>query len=421
MPQVSHERAGRQLSLGVARAIGYFALLDILIFPYFAKLVMPYSLPVVTAALLIGKPIKRDKYFVLFVVLAVCVFSSAALSVLFRADVTYVENAKRAFQLLTSFTYFFYFRWLGEQGALKLRPILWIFVAYFIGWIVLWTTNPQGTANMLASVYPAGSFMTEEVVLFFRFPYAFSDPNAAAYFFLIGSGFLVAYSPKISTPALVAVVVADLAAVVSTQSRGAMVALGIVAAIAMWDRRAVIRRHPIILAIIAGAILAGIVAAWSWLAAHTGDGTQVGTLLKLVGSRVSGESVEWQAGRSSRYKWALTENVFFLIGRGYVVIRDGSTFPPHSDHMRFLIGYGIVGWGSVVLLLFRHLRRAYAFAIPALLAFSINTLVDEQKMLSLYLIALAVWSTMPRDEPVSSPHPSPSPPRTPDAAVTVAG
>ena len=74
-----------------------------------------------------------------------------------------------------------------------------------------------------------------------------------------------------------------------------------------------------------------------------------------------------------------------------MVLRDGAPFGTHSDHFRFLYGYGFLAWGGTVYLLFRDmLGRAAPFAIPALVAFSINSLVDEQKLFCLFLCALGV-------------------------------
>ena len=373
--------------------IGYFALLDILILPYFPRLIMPYSLPVVTVALLFGTRFRRDLELTLFTLLATCVVASAALSVMYRIDGAVMENAKRALQLLSAFVYFFYFRWLVRESPLRVTPVLVVFVAYFFGLLILWTSHPMETADWLAVAYPEGDKGTESLLLFFRFPYIFSDANTAAYFYLIAAGFLARIVPRLSTTGLVALLFGAVVVVISTQSRGAMVALALVVVVGLWLRRRAILRHPVWVAITVGVLIAGILVAWSWLSARTGDGTQVGTLLTLVKARFSGEQGDWQQGRSTKYWWAITANVPFLIGRGYVLMRDGAIFSPHSDHLRLILSYGIIAWAATLYLLFRKFLRVFAFAIPALVAFSINSLIDEQKVFALYLIAVAVWAS----------------------------
>lgn len=399
----------------LAQLIGYVALLDVLFVPYFPLVIMPYSLPLVTGVLLCTARLRWTREIGWWLVLAVCVFASAALSALYRDQVTFLENTKRSFQLMSTFVYYFYFRWLAARSRLRLSGILGAFLAVFCAWLVFWTLDPARTAGWLAVLYPTSAFSSEADVFFRRFPYAFTDPNTAAYFLLVAGGFLVAYARKLSVVQLLLIGCAEVAAMIGTQSRGGMVALGVVLALALYYHRGAVLTSPVRVVVVGMIAVALVVTGWIWLSAQVGDHTPIGQLLRLLTTRLSGDHGAWQGGggRTGKYEWVVTAHTLLPLGRGFLLLRDGSNFAPHSDHLRFLYSYGIVAWGIALGLLFRRVRGAYTFVVPAFVAFSINSLVDEQKLFALYLIALAVWtSSRQREETSEGDEPADRPARS---------
>ena len=69
---------------------------------------------------------------------------------------------------------------------------------------------------------------------------------------------------------------------------------------------------------------------------------------------------------------------------------DGVVDRPHSDFIRFLFSYGVVALIPASMYFFSRLLTWPALVMPALMAFLINSLIDEQKLLSLFLCLLAV-------------------------------
>lgn len=88
----------------------------------------------------------------------------------------------------------------------------------------------------------------------------------------------------------------------------------------------------------------------------------------------------------------------YFIGRGYVIEVGGEPVQPHSDAIRFVYAYGILLFFMVLFFLGFMLYNYPLFAIPAIAAFFINTLIDEQKLLALYFCWAGVIFGLRRTE-----------------------
>ncbi len=80
-----------------------------------------------------------------------------------------------------------------------------------------------------------------------------------------------------------------------------------------------------------------------------------------------------------------------LIGNGYLMFLNGQIFLPHSDHLRFLFGYGLIPYLLVVIILLRNINFVASnyFFIPAVMAFTLNSLIDESRFLFVFAILIA--------------------------------
>jgi hypothetical protein len=94
--------------------------------------------------------------------------------------------------------------------------------------------------------------------------------------------------------------------------------------------------------------------------------------------------------RINKYIESSTYYIPNFFGRGYTLTMNGENFRPHSDHIRMLYSYGIIAYFAVILFLFNKVFTYKAlFMIPALIAFSINSLIDDHKLLGIILVFLA--------------------------------
>lgn len=378
-----------QRRLVVATIIGYFALFDLLFLPQFPLLIMPYSLPLIAAVLVWSLRIECDEQFLAFVLLGVAVLGSAGLSTFFYDQETVLLNAKRAIQFLIPFAYYFFFRWLAARTTLRVKGLLLAFVAYYLCWAAYFVYSPNNAEASLLRLYPTIGPGMASHLLFLRFAFFFEDSNSAAYFFLIVVGFLFT-TKRLKPLGAVLLVVVGLCGVLVTQSRGALFAALLMLIFGLVNDRHVVRQHVKWVGFAVALVAALGIGLFAWLNLVAGGTTYGSLLARLVRSRVlQAEGIT--EGRPAHYAWAVTHLLPLPLGRGYSLFQNGDIFRPHSDHLRLLYSYGIIAYLATIQLLFRRLFRAPALVFPALMAFSINTLIDDNKLMGLFLSLLAIW------------------------------
>jgi hypothetical protein len=375
--------------LVLAKWLGYLMLIDLLFLPYLQIVILPLSLPFVVAALLLmGVRFERDRYPTLLFFLALAVFASLAISVNIPSRTEYqLENLKRAFQLLTTFAYFFYYRWLARQIELPVGRIAAAFLVWFGLLEAAFYLDPAGTGELLRTVY--GRIVTSEdvITLHLRFAYQFTDPNTAAYFLLIAASPLFA-RVRAGLP-LVALFALVMLLTFVTQSRGALLALAVVFLLTLYppDRflQSVIslRRMAVVLVIVAASLtVVGLVS----------DALESNKLLDLAYQRLFESSDQYSTGGSRFQIWSrfLGNLTPYPFGTGFMLTINGAVDRPHSDLLRLLFAYGLVAVIPALIFLFGRLRSFPALVVPGLTAFLINSLIDEQKLLALFLSLLAI-------------------------------
>jgi hypothetical protein len=374
--------------IGLARGVGYFLLFDLLFLPYFQLVIVPYGLPLLMfAAVVLNARVCRDSYLTLFIVIAAAAALSIAGSAFApQAELYLPENLKRGVQLLTSFGYFFYFRWLARRAEIRPERLVGWFLVWFAVLAVIFFFDPAGTGDMIRRFY--GRLVTSEETLaaHLRFSYMFTDPNTAAYFFLIGVSPLLArkHSPLVFLALSAALAILTFI----TQSRGALIALVLMLLLTVYPpahlRTIFSARRAVGLLVVALAIFG----AFAYLIDTAGSAQVV----KLAYERIFEASDQYESGGSRFQIWShFTSNLFPLpLGRGYSLILEGVSDRPHSDLLRFVYAYGFPAAIAAVVFFFRRLLSFPALVIPALTAFLINTLADEQKLLGLYLALLGI-------------------------------
>jgi hypothetical protein len=218
-----------------------------------------------------------------------------------------------------------------------------------------------------------------------RFGYMFNDPNTAIYFFLIAMGSLL--NATNSTLKLILLVLATAVAVFICQSRGALGAfvLMVIALITSRISAGQISYSPsrwfgLGVAII---ILCGLFILLS-------DFLQENPMIDLAYTRLfenKGKSgYNTIGGRDSIWAAIVSKYYILPLGRGY----QFGGFGPHSDVLRFIYSYGVVALLFCGWFLFGKLLSNPQLILPAIFAFVFNSLIDEQKLLALYLSLFAI-------------------------------
>lgn len=383
------------------QALMYFIFIDLLFFPYFPFFVMPISLPFVVARLFLGSESADRNATSLFILFSVCVFFSVIAGLIIYNGEHFLGDFKRVGQLLSSFAYYFFFKSALKKRTFDPTNILVFFIFSQLLLIIFFYTNIEGFSAFRIKMAPATIGTVEDIYEHFRYTYIFSDPNTAAYFSLVCAFFVLHSHSSIILKWCMLVISSVI--VVATNSRGAVLCMAVL--ILLWIYRMLRGRISVSFTFLKKNIYVIIVLVTLFImftATDTGKrsfGTmdEVYTLFKQ--RSVAAESFD-SGNKSnafdSRFKiWhsVVSTSVPFFLGRGYNAF--GKT---HTDHLRIIYSYGIVAYVILLYFVFRFiLKPGFEFLIPAFVAFSINTLIDEQKFFVLVLSLIVVTQAIVGD------------------------
>lgn len=377
-------------NLGLAKLVAYLTLADLLLLPYFQLVIMPFSLPLLCLSMMVfNTTLKRDKYLTLFVLLVAAVALSTTTAFVYPGAIDNItENFKRIIQLLTSFIYFFYFRWLSARVPLRATPVVIVFMIWFGALAVAFALAPDVVGGMIRSAY--GRLVTSEEVLqeHLRFAYAFTDPNTAGYFLLIAGSVPLMERRSTWLTTLIVLMLAGLT--FTTQSRGGLVALVLMVMAMLYPPKRLVSsllsaRRAFTLALLAAVSVGAILYLKATAEQSTG-------LVKLAYARFFESPESFSSGGSRLEIWQrFTSNLVPLpLGRGYLLKVEGNIQGTHSDLIRIIYSYGIIAVIPVLMFFFCRIMSFTVLIIPALMAFLINSLIDEQKLLALFLALLGI-------------------------------
>ncbi len=379
-------------SLSIARWIAYFALLDLLILPYFQKIIMPYSLPVIVFAFFFLRiKLEFDRYLKIFLILCFIGIVSVMFSLVLPGNYPYyfVDNLKRLIQLLTSFLYFFYFKWLIKRTHVNIIPILVLFICWFFSFAIFFYFDPLGFGEIIRNIYGKGVISESDIEVHLRYAYIFSDPNTAAYFFLIATSPLLIRKMKLRWRILILTLLVVILFI--AQSRGAIMSLLLVVLFMVFNPSTFIRNmlnvKKILFILIIVMIISAVVTYIQLL-------SEENLIVKYAIERIF-ESGDASTGGNRFYIWGTIITNFYPLpfGHGYNLLINNVIYGPHSDALRLVYSYGFVSFALVFYFLFGKVKNLIPLIIPALITFMINSLFDEEKVIGIFLIYLAIYTT----------------------------
>ena len=376
----------------LAYFIGLFTIADLLIFPYFQLIIFPVSLPLISASFFFFQiPFKKDKYTYLFILITVCCVSSLLVSLAVpRLNPFFIDNFKRVIQFWTSFLYFFYFRWLASLITINVKPIVIFFLIWFLSFLLFFYFDPLAFNTFVSKYYGRVVQSQDDLESHFRFSYIFSDPNTASYFFLIATAPILLTIDSVKWKFIVLIGLSII--LFLAQSRGAIISLFFVMLFILFPRGQFIKS----LFNIKRIFLIGIIAIlFSFLYFYIDKLAKDDLLIKYAFERIFKSDDTSKGGfRFEIWTSIVTQLIPLPIGIGYnLVVGVVSIGSPHSDFLRLIYSYGVISVFAVSVFLFGKFKKIEPLIIPAIIAFSINTLIDEQKVFALFLSFLAIFST----------------------------
>lgn len=368
--------------------IPYIVIIDLLFIPYFPMLVMPYSLPLVLfSLLLLIDKVEKDLSVKIFLFIFITVLLSTLLSVFINTPPQYiVDNVKRALQFLTTFAYFYYFKVVFKNTKLNFRLVFFIFSLYILFLLLLFVYDPITYVNFKNFIYPLTSKDMGDFLFYLRFDYMFSDPNTAGYFITLAL-FFALVKLKYNLIQKIIIIIVIILTTISVKSVG--VSIGVLIFIIFYVfliAKNIVNKANIRKFLLSGVLLLTII-------------------FLLISFNIEKEEITLAyqgylermelAESNTDSRWQIYSNVinkFYpsILGKGYTLLDEGRFIKPHNDHLRIIYSYGVITYILVLLLFFKKMfSRDITIIIPAFIAFSINSLIDEQKLLALFLIILS--------------------------------
>lgn len=382
----------QKTSYKLFKYIAYFALIDLLMLPYFPLLIMPYSLPIVLLGLFVFGKVKLIKFYSYYVVIVslLIMMSFMTGALLGKSPEFLREDFLRMFQFLTTFLYFFYFYAVAKYLSTRvIKGIMLAGVLYILLIAIEFIIDPWFLVTLREHLYKATAYQAEDIVEHYRFTYIFSDPNTGGYFFVMLVLFILIYFNNNFLQRILLLVSAIFVTIL-VQSTGVAVSIALVVIFVIFKGFIRLNLRFIFKAVVLAIGLCITLLIFVHFTLNDIMLEVSRSFDMFMGRVVMDDRVET---RLWKYSYAINNfTTLFLWGQGYTLLEpNGTIFRPHSDHIRLIYSYGVIVYAMSIYFFFRKIfQDRYLFLIPAFIAFSVNSLIDEQKLFGLFLVLMAL-------------------------------
>jgi hypothetical protein len=359
------------------RSVLLIIIFDLLFLPRILPLFgVPASLLVVTAYLC--KYGIDNKRFLALATVATVGFLSVLFGIIFKSHPTHIEDIKRVLQLLTSLLFGFMFVRICNRHMEIIVLMLRIFFMWTLSWALLLFVMPDFYSSLNLFLYPEVAPSLEDNVIASRFNYFFSDPNSAAYFVCVALCLYLAVERRVYF--LVLLMLMAGITVLLTQSRGGLIAYMVILLYAFikdapWSKKLVIFSITCIVA----------------LMTYMAFSEFFDSLYRLYELRRDQEEALGDGlggGRIGKYEYFINNINALPFGVGYSLFKDGMEFRPHSDLIRINFSYGPIFLLSILYFIIPRRKECFLVFAVVSVPFLINTVIDDYKLFTLYLITL---------------------------------
>lgn len=379
----------------VFELIAYFALFDLLFMPYMPLIMIPISSPIIIVALLLWGKFRKGRYFWLVICFIILALISSFISIFIVPPEYQMQNFKRVLQLFIVFSYYFYFRWVQDHinPNINYNRIIYAWLFYMLVLIVWFFIDPMSAYYIRDYIYTTSPPLIDYTIQVGRFCYLYTDPNTVGYLLLIVICFLMFCYQRVKHNQKIFLLIMIGLTLIATQSKGVMVSIFF---IVMFELIYFLRLKGVNILVsikhhLGKVILMGLCLFLLIYFSSAFYGTVADEVVNRSVERL--QDFSYEGGRLSNYTY-IYENgckTGFVVGQGYTLLVDGDIFKPHSDHIRMICSYGLIAYLLILYFLFSKVFfRPSRFLIPAFMAFSVNSLIDETKLFSIVLIFLAI-------------------------------
>lgn len=387
---------GRRLS-NIEKTIFWFTIVDILFLPYFNKVSVSFSVPLIFAWMLLynkelfsGREAKVFFFIVLFMIESILI--SFVYRRQLRLDTSISTTIKRSFQYFVCFGYYFYYRHVYRKCNIKIDKILFWFIIYVAIFVVFFLLFPRQYAEIKMLIHPADNhtrrFLSGSV--YYRFNFLWTDPNNIAYL-MCGLTAWFCLNVNVSFQRKIIITILSAIIVLASASNGGMLILVTVLTVLILSRAIQLPKQSKIksTSIFTVVFLLFIV----YLLIRYTSLYEI-IQMKLVGkvrsrfltyktfSNFSGGRVD-DIQESFKY----LNPLLLFTGSG----KEG--FSIENGHLYWIGMYGFPCYLGFLYIAFAKMKgvvwRKYIWIFPFFVAFTVNIAIGEFKWLAIYFLLLA--------------------------------
>lgn len=352
--------------------------------------------------------IKRNRVFKPFLLFVFFLIISMFFGILFNPPYTHLGaqvvsvteyNIKRTLQIIILFMYLFFSENVQLDKKMT-KKIFSVFILWYLFLGVLSTINLSRYFSIHNLIYGAtiskvDYYLNYETLNVFRYRYIFLDANTSIYFFLLITSYLLILN-KNSKIYNIFIHLANILAIFLSQSTGATISLIIFyfmyfIILPIFKRKKTYNRNKILISTISISAISITLLLGAVLYTQISNFNIMG--IDFIQSGYERISSNDGGGRFEKYLYLFQDRLPFLWGEGYVIVRDGMWFRPHSDILRMLYSFGIIPF-LLFIYMFRKISslRGFTLFIPSMIAFAANSLIDDQKLFAMFLVIYAFYS-----------------------------
>lgn len=354
-----------------------FFVFDLLFMPYLAASTPMSFFILILMSFSLFSNVKKNVLVTYFLIIVIML--SSALNGLTLYSTGSVDNLKRVVQMsLVLSLIFLNFEKVNLYFVTnRIVTILVIFVFYMLTLLIISLFSPELYIQFLNIFSPNDIEIIYLNVEMYRFSYVFSDPNSFGYLCVFIITFLFFYGRSSFILLTVYIIIAFL--VLSTQSRGALLAFVAVTSIFLISKIRFSLRTFYFMIFLFTLFFVLFQVFQDYLLFIQESFKKRSEIEEAMGTGMGG-------GRDKKYAYLLENFNFNVVGTGYTLFINGLEFRPHSDFIRMILSYGflfpIIFSSFFYSLRFKNVLLCFSFLFPFLL----NSVVDDYRLFTIFTI-----------------------------------
>lgn len=382
----------------------YFSVIDILFLPVYNKISIPYSIFFIWCWFIMNlkKLFLNKKEIGLFFVFIFMALGSTFLSLMLHDRIingfpVWEMNIKVLGFQITILVYYFFFKTYFElRRYTSLKKVLLAFVIYGLILAVIYNFNKSLYAE-IRTFYNADYESMKiyfDNLLMFRYKFIWTEPNNVIYGFVSVATFLI-YNEKHTLKEIIIILVTTIIIEFSTMSSGGLVSIACVLCVSLCYSLYSKKKIRIVTKFNYISTIFGLLSVVVIFVVFIKKGNfLINTdVLQTFLARTSENSSD---SRIDIWKNILeNKNIFFslVFGDGTTLLINNIVYRHHSGHLFLIYGYGFIAYLVYMFFIFRKRKnipwKYHFFLIPIFIGFTINTILEEQKLMLIVVLLVA--------------------------------